>query len=660
MTRNTTDLFVVARLRTLLGKSILCLHLSFLMLLLALPPLYAANLSTPNLSTPNLPILDLPTSTPATDALVVHIVFNSFFELQTLASELDVWEVHHEEKSGHGFVVALIPRTMVATLQQAGYHLEVDSLKSALLTWRPVVSAHQNAGIPGFPCYRTVEETYNSLQDLATTHPTLARWVDIGDSWDKVTAGGADGYDLQALVLTNQALPGPKPIFFLMAAIHAREYTTAETATRFAESLVQRYGFDADVTWLLDTTEIHIVAQANPDGRKQAERVVLWRKNTNSDGCPNENPSFSYYGVDLNRNSTFKWGACEGFGCSSANTCVDTFRGDAPASEPEVQALQSYMATLFPDRRGEADTDAAPSDTPGLMISLHSYSELILYPWGWRATPSPNQTELATLGRKFGYFTGYQVCQAGEPGCIYQTDGTTDDWAYGELGVAAYTFELGTAFFQQCTVFEEEMVDNTLAALFYAAKSASRPYQLPAGPETLSITAELTNVIPITGVVPITNVVPITTLVTSMERNAALAIAPLASTSLVTEVGPILTVTAIANDTRYNSNGWGTEPTQVISATRLTISTASWLTATQVYTMSAVDGLFDSGVEPVQLRLQLAAGPPVRYYLLLESQDRDGNWGVPSAAFATISSPTAIVEEQEPTVQQIYLPLIAR
>jgi carboxypeptidase T len=77
-------------------------------------------------------------------------------------------------------------------------------------------------------------------------------------------------------VLTNQAITGTKPIFFLMAAIHAREYTTAESAMRFAEQLVRGYGRDPDATWLLDYTEIHVVPQANPDGRKQAEnrRIV--------------------------------------------------------------------------------------------------------------------------------------------------------------------------------------------------------------------------------------------------------------------------------------------------------------------------------------------------------------------------------------------------
>ena len=97
---------------------------------------------------------------------------------------------------------------------------------------------------------------------------------------------------------------------------------------------------------------------------------------------------------------------------------------------------------------GPADGDAAPADTQGVMISLHSYYPQVLFPWGWSAQPAPNQAGLRTLARKFGYFTGYEACQSGEDNCIYMTDGTTDDFAYGELGVAAYTFELGTELFR--------------------------------------------------------------------------------------------------------------------------------------------------------------------------------------------------------------------
>ena len=204
-----------------------------------------------------------PTVPPAPAPLIAQIHFESYVALQALTTQVDVCEVHHSVLPGQGYVVALLPTTQQDALRRQGYDLVVDPLKTALLAWHPVVAAQQNAGIPGYPCYRTVEESYAALAQLATAHPNLAEWQDIGDSWDKVNSGdlndNAAGYDLMALVITNRALPGPKPIFFLMAAIHAREYTTAEVATRFAEYLVGKYGTDGDVTHLLDTTEIHIV-----------------------------------------------------------------------------------------------------------------------------------------------------------------------------------------------------------------------------------------------------------------------------------------------------------------------------------------------------------------------------------------------------------------
>ena len=120
------------------------------------------------------------------------------------------------------------------------------------------------------------------------------------------------GYDLQALILTNQAIPGPKPVFMVMAAIHAREMATAEVATRFAEMLFDGYGLDADITWMLDYFEIHVLAQPNPDGRKMAEAQCsggcfpTWRKNTNQDYC---GATSSSRGADLNRNANNSfWG----------------------------------------------------------------------------------------------------------------------------------------------------------------------------------------------------------------------------------------------------------------------------------------------------------------------------------------------------------------
>ena len=194
----------------------------------------------------------------------------------------------------------------------------------------------------------------SALDQLALDYPQLVKKVDIGDSWDKITAGGPAGDDMRVLVVTNKAVKGPKFHFMLMGAIHAREYVTAELALRFAELLLHRYGSDADATWLLDHGELDLLTFANPDGRRIAETGQLWRKNTHFDAsCSVSLPSRSY-GIDLNRNSTFMWDGCEGFSCSSASSCAETYRGAAPGSEPEVQSIEAYIRSIFPDQRADS------------------------------------------------------------------------------------------------------------------------------------------------------------------------------------------------------------------------------------------------------------------------------------------------------------------
>ena len=267
--------------------------------------------------------------------------------------------------------------------------------------------------IPSFACYRTVEETFTTAQQIVSAKPSLASWIDAGDSWKKTVNQG--GYDMRILKLTNSATPTPKPIMFVTSAIHAREYTTAELMTRFAEYLVNNYGTNADVTWMLDTQEVHLMLQTNPDGRKLAEAGSLWRKNNNTNYCTGG----STKGADLNRNFSFEWNT----GGSSANRCNETYRGPSAASEPETKAVQNYARSIFPDVRGPNLTDAAPAGTPGLYLDIHSYSQLVLWSWGNRSTPAPNGTALQTLGRKFAFFNNYTPQQAIG---LYPTSGTTE------------------------------------------------------------------------------------------------------------------------------------------------------------------------------------------------------------------------------------------
>ncbi len=546
---------------------------------------------------------------PARHGVVAQASFADPADLQALVARYDIWHVDHAER----LVTLWLMPDALQQLRSEGRWVIVDQTMTAefYASQPATVNAANIDGIPGYACYRTVEETYASMTDLAAAYPMLVREVTIGESWRSVQSAGAEGYAMRGVVLTNQAAPGPKPIFFLMGAIHAREYTTAESAMRFAEQLVHGYGIDADATWLLDYTEIHVVPQANPDGRKRAESGWWWRKNVNNSLCVYEDDYYGW-GIDLNRNSSFKWAQCTGYDCSSSDPCAITYRGTAAGSEPETAALEAYMRAIFADVRGERDSDPAPVDATGVMISLHSYAPLVLFPWGWTQAQSPNHAELQTLARKFGFYTQYPACQSGAPGCIYMTDGTTDDFAYGELGVAAYTFELGTRFFQQCSTFESSIITPTLASLTYAAKAAIKPYVAPSGPEVLDVTLSATG--------------PIT-------------------------AGEIVTLTATADDSRYYSGGYGTEPVQAIQAMRYSVGQPSWITDTVTYPMTPTHGAFTLPVEPAFAAIDTTEWTDGQHLIFVEAQDASGVWGVPTAFFVRIG---------ESVGERRYLPFVQR
>ena len=519
------------------------------------------------------------------ERVVVRIHFTSTDQLNELAARLDVWEVHHQE----GYLVALIRQADLVLYPRQGYRVEIDQAKTIEVNTPRQALPGQINGIPGYLCYRTVEETYAALQTLNTNYPGLVTITDIGDSWDKVTPGGPAGYDIFEIMLTNEATgTAGKPVFFLMAEIHAREYVTTETATRLAEYLAAGYGTNPDITWLLDHNRIHIVPLTNPDGRKFAESGQLWRKNTdNDDGCT----SFPNYGTDLNRNHSFKWGGAD------PSPCAETYQGPSAASEPETQVIQNRTMALLEDRRGSNDNDPAPLEYEGLFITLHSYSGLVLWPWGWGPSPAPNNTQLQTLGRKLAYFNHYTPQQSY---ALYSTTGTSDDWAYGELGVPAYTFEMGTTFFQSCTSFENTIYPDNLSSLLYAFKAARQPYISPAGPDSLN---------------------------------------PAVSESTVAPGTPV-TLTATANDTRYENQN-GAEPTQAIAAARYSVDNPSWVEGVVTHAMSAADGNFNSTIENVTAVLDTSGMLPGRHILFVESQDAAGNWGVPFAVFLEVEAPYA-------------------
>ncbi|MCP3942012.1 MAG: PKD domain-containing protein [Desulfobacteraceae bacterium] len=496
-------------------------------------------------------------------------------------------EVNYDE----GYLVIDVTKADITYLESLGFTMEAYTdysifnqqsaiPSSMLMTESALMTA--TSGIPGYTCYETVEETIAQAQSIVGSYPALAQLIDAGNSWQKENNNA--GYDLWVLKLTSNIVSADKPRLFITSSIHAREYTTAPLSLAFANYLVNNYNTDADARWILDHNEIHLMLYANPDGRKKAEAGSLWRKNNDTNYC-------SYYkpGADLNRNFDFLWGG-EG---ASTSQCDETYRGASAASEPETQAVQNYLKSIFNDYNGNSPYTAAPADASGLYIDIHSYSELVLWPWGDTQDTPPNGTQLQTLGRKFAFFNGYTPQQAIG---LYPTTGTTDDYAYGELGIAAYCFELGTAFFQSCSDYENTILPDNLPALIYAAKVARTPYMTPAGPEVLNLS-----------------------------------------------IGSDNLLSATINDTRYNNSN-GTEGTQSIVAAKYYIDIAPWEALATPIELAATDANFNSSVEAVFGTIDVSNLSQGEHIVYVRGQDADGNFGPVSAVFLNVSdsnTPTA-------------------
>jgi len=485
---------------------------------------------------------------------IVRITYRDRADLERLAAWLDVWEVHPELD----LVVARVGLAEYQQLLRAGYPVTIDAARSL----EPSVA-------PGL-CYRTVDQLYADQDLIASTYPTLTQVITIGTSYE--------GRPLLVLKLTNTThdlLALPKPRFFLMADIHGREFITPEAAMQFIKQLLEGYGHDAELTWLLDWREIYVLVTANPDGHAHNELTyTYWRKNAdpaNQSACPSD------YGTDLNRNSSFQWGSAG----ASTFICDETYRGAAPASELETQAIQNYVASLFPNQRGPLIADSAPMTTTGILISLHSYSNLVLWPWGFEYDVAPNNAQLAQLGQKLAGFNGYAPEQASG---LYLTSGSTDDWSYGTLGIASYTFEMGSSldgFLPDCTSYDT-LIQPNLDALIYAAEVARAPYQNSPGPDAVSLTT-----------------------------------ATLSDTVMVT-----VTITS----------------GQVVSAAQVYLDTPPWESGAPL-PLPAADGTFDQATEVVTATLPRSSLSFGRHTVFVRGQDVLGNWGAVSWASFDLSLP---------------------
>lgn len=273
--------------------------------------------------------------------------------------------------------------------------------------------------------YHFYDEHLEYLDDLSSAFPKNSEVFTAGHSYE--------GRGQKGIHLWGKRGKGKNTAILWHGTVHAREWITTMTVEYLAYQLIDGYKKkDPAIRAFLDAYDFYLMPVVNPDGFVYTQtQDRLWRKNR-TPPAPGTNTSHTCWGVDLNRNWPHEW---VGPG-SSNNSCSLTYRGPSPGSEPEMSGMQHF-----------ADKLAAKHGLK-LFIDWHSYSQLILSPYGYscEAIAETNEEHVDLMAAtaeaiESVYGTEYvygPTCQT-----IYATNGGSSDYAYDISGAEwSMAFEL--------------------------------------------------------------------------------------------------------------------------------------------------------------------------------------------------------------------------
>lgn len=294
--------------------------------------------------------------------------------------------------------------------------------------------------------YYELDDTYAWLQSLAQTNPGVVTLIEGGKTYQgrsilgvKITKGGE--------TINGKAKPG----IFLEAGIHAREWIAPAAATFIINQLLTSEV--ENIKELAENYTWYVLPHANPDGYVYTHTTNrLWRKT--------RTPYGSCFGADPNRNWGFHWNEVG----ASSSACSDTYAGPSAFSEIETLSLSKFIEGL----KGKVQ----------LYLSLHAYSQYLLYPYGHTSDLPDNVADfekvfdasIAAVNKRYGTtYTGGNIYDA-----IYPAAGASVDWAYGTQDVRmAFCYELRPSSTSYLTGFKlpaeqivpasEELLDSIVA-----------------------------------------------------------------------------------------------------------------------------------------------------------------------------------------------------
>jgi murein tripeptide amidase MpaA len=322
----------------------------------------------------------------------------------------DVDDHHGFGLHGHAVVYATDAEQALLTERGFEFEVEIEDLASFYEERARLSQGRMSVGSMGG--FRTLSEIHQEMDRLAAAHPTLvSQKFSIGQS--------LQGREIYAMrISTSPSTHDPaKPVAWFDALHHAREPMGGESLLQFANHLATNFGVDDAVTRIVETRNVLLIPCVNPDGYEYNRQTNpngggMWRKNRRGG-----------YGVDLNRNYAHEWGSQ--WGGSSGSQGSETYRGSAPFSEPETQAIRDLLAL----------------QVPGMSVSAHTYSDLWIYPWGYDTVFTTENQQFRNWSAEQTEANGWVYGTAWE--VLYTANGVSVDYQYDEHGTYAFTPEIG-------------------------------------------------------------------------------------------------------------------------------------------------------------------------------------------------------------------------
>jgi hypothetical protein len=272
----------------------------------------------------------------------------------------------------------------------------------------------------------TYEEMVQHLDSMRILYPNL-----ISAKFPIDTTKTTEGRPIWGVRISDNpnTSEADEPQAMFSAVHHAREPVGMHQLIYFMWYLLENYNQPGEIQTLVNRSELYFVPCLNPDGYLFNQNNFpngggMWRKNRrdNLDGTR---------GVDLNRNYGHEWGH-DDFG-SSPDPESDTYRGTSGFSEPETRAMKAFC---------EANDFK-------MALNYHTYSNLVIHPWGYEDLQCPDSTLYRNLTREMVRENNYRI-GTGMQVLNYNSNGSSDDYMYSTTPakpkIFAMTPEVGDWF----------------------------------------------------------------------------------------------------------------------------------------------------------------------------------------------------------------------